>query len=35
MKKSYLLKLLLEWRERGIKENGEGGKFKYDVFHTL
>jgi hypothetical protein len=26
------LKLFQEWREGGIKENGRGGKFKYDIF---
>jgi hypothetical protein len=25
-----LLKLFQEWEEKGIKENGGGGEFKYD-----
>jgi hypothetical protein len=29
----YLLKLILEWE--GVKENGGGGKFKYDIFDIL
>jgi hypothetical protein len=29
------LKLLQEWRERRIKENGGGNEFKYDVFDIL
>jgi hypothetical protein len=33
MEKSYLLKLFQEWGE--IKENGGGGKLKYDIFDML
>jgi hypothetical protein len=33
-RKRYLLKLFLEW-ERGNKENGGGGEFKYDIFDKL
>jgi hypothetical protein len=29
------LKLFQEWREEGLKENGGGGEFKYDIFDTL
>jgi hypothetical protein len=29
------LKLFQEWKEKGIKESGEGGKLKYDIFDTL
>jgi hypothetical protein len=25
----------LKWGDRGLKENDEGGEFKYDVFDTL
>jgi hypothetical protein len=32
--KKYLLKLFLDWWG-GIKENGGGGEFKYDVFDIL
>jgi hypothetical protein len=28
-------KLFQEWREGGIKESGEGGEFKYDMFDRL
>jgi hypothetical protein len=31
----YLLKLLQEWGERGIKENGGGSEFKYVIFDIL
>jgi hypothetical protein len=24
-----------EWREEGMKENGGGGEFKYDIFDIL
>jgi hypothetical protein len=34
-KKRYLLKLLQELGEGGIKENSGGGKFKYDIFDIL
>jgi hypothetical protein len=27
-----MLKLFHEWGEVRIKENGEGGKFNYDIF---
>jgi hypothetical protein len=34
--KKYLLKLFLEWREWGIKENGVCvGEFKYGIFDAL
>jgi hypothetical protein len=35
MEKHHLLKLFKEWEERGIKENGAGSKFKYDICDTL
>jgi hypothetical protein len=31
MQKLYLLKPFQEWVEGRIKENGEGGEFKYDI----
>jgi hypothetical protein len=31
-KKLYLLKLIQEW---GVKENGRGGEFMYDIFEIL
>jgi hypothetical protein len=35
MEKLYLLKLSQERGEKGMKENGEGGEFKYDIFDIL
>jgi hypothetical protein len=35
MEKWDLLKLLQEWGKGGIKENGGGVEFKYDVFVLL
>jgi hypothetical protein len=35
MQKCYLLKLLQELGEGGIKVNGGGGEFMYDTFDTL
>jgi hypothetical protein len=35
MEKFYLLKLIQEWGEEGMKENGGGGAFKYDIFDIL
>jgi hypothetical protein len=31
MEKCNLLKLFQEWGRRGIKENGGGGEFNYDI----
>jgi hypothetical protein len=31
-KKTCLLRLLQEWGEERIKENGGGDEFKYDIF---
>jgi hypothetical protein len=31
MEKLYLLKLFREWGEKGMKEIGGGGEFKYDL----
>jgi hypothetical protein len=35
MEKSDLLKLLQQWGEGRITENGTGGKFKYDMIRTF
>jgi hypothetical protein len=35
MEKLYLLKLLQECGEEGIKQNDGGGKFKYCIFDIL
>jgi hypothetical protein len=35
MQKQYLLKIFQESGDKGIKENGAGGEFKYDIFDTL
>jgi hypothetical protein len=35
MEKGYLLKLVLKWRAREIKENGGWGEFKYDVVDNV
>jgi hypothetical protein len=35
MEKWYLLKLIQEWEERRLKENGGGGEFKYGIFDIL
>jgi hypothetical protein len=32
MEKWQLLKLFQKWGVEGIKENGGGGEFEYDVF---
>jgi hypothetical protein len=29
------LKLFQEWEKEGMKENGGGGEFKYDIFDIL
>jgi hypothetical protein len=29
------LKLFQEWEEGEIKDNGVGGKFKYDIFNLM
>lgn len=35
LEKWYLLKLLQEWEEEGMKENGGQGAFKYIIFDIL
>jgi hypothetical protein len=33
--KLYVLKLFQKWGMGGIKENGQGGEFKYDIFNIF